>query len=268
EWRAARSLMHGDSARLHQVFWNLLKNAAKFTPAGGAISIISYNHHDRIVVEVSDSGTGIDPDILPSIFNPFEQGTVQVTRRFGGLGLGLTISRSLIELHGGIITAASEGKDLGATFTVDLPLMVDASHADDTSVEKKNAGITVGNGPAIRRILLVEDHADTRRTIKKLLESRGYEVKDVGAIADALDAAASAPVKFDLLISDIGLPDGTGSELIAKLREREPIRGIAMSGYGMDHDIQRSLEAGFSSHIVKPVVFQQLIDEILRLQSA
>ncbi|MEP7218741.1 MAG: ATP-binding protein, partial [Bacteroidota bacterium] len=267
EWRAARSLMHGDSARLHQVFWNLLKNAAKFTPAGGAISIISYNHHDRIVVEVSDSGTGIDPEILPSIFNPFEQGTVQVTRRFGGLGLGLTISRSLIELHGGMITAASEGKDHGATFTVDLPLMVDAGHADDTPVENIPAFVA-GNGPAIRRILLVEDHADTRRTIKKLLESRGYEVKDVGAIADALDAAASAPAKFDLLISDIGLPDGTGSELIAKLREREPIHGIAMSGYGMDHDIQRSLEAGFSSHIVKPVVFQQLIEEILRLQPA
>jgi two-component system CheB/CheR fusion protein len=250
----------GDPARLQQVFWNLVKNAVKFTPDGGAIQVRSTNVDGRVRVEVIDTGIGIEPELLPRIFNAFEQGEQTITRRFGGLGLGLTISRMLIDMHGGELTASSEGKDRGACFAVEL-----------TTVGSGDAGAAGGGDrtPAVAEhrgvsILVVEDHLDTSRVMKLLLERHGYSVETADSVGAALEVASHRP--FDLLISDISLPDGDGLELIRKLSVVRPVRGIALSGYGMEEDVRRSLAAGFTEHLTKPVNFKRLhevIEQIL-----
>jgi PAS domain S-box-containing protein len=265
DWSATRGGVRGDSARLHQVFWNLLKNAAKFTPPAGSIAIRARNDAaGRLLVQVTDSGIGIEPEILPKIFNAFEQGDKGVTQRFGGLGLGLAITRSVVALHDGQITAESQGRDRGSTFTVVLPtegsgeehVTGDCGAADGEPEER-------ALDPAACRILLVEDHADSREMIARLLRGRGYEVHTATTIVAALETAALH--EPDLIISDIGLPDGSGTDLIEALRGRGPVRAIAISGFGMDENIRQSLAAGFAEHLTKPVTLQRLIEAIRRL---
>jgi len=263
DWRAANGSVRGDSARLHQVFWNLLKNAAKFTPSGGAITIRSYNDdRGRLRIEVADTGIGIEPEMLPKIFNAFEQGGRGVTQRFGGLGLGLAITRSLVELHGGSIGVVSAGRDQGSTFNVTLPTIEPVAVADGERPGGESRD-TAGEPCTTYRILLVEDHTDSRTTITRLLENRGYEVLTATNIAAALQVASDTD--FDLLISDIGLPDGSGMDLMRALRERGQVRGIAISGFGMEENIRQSIEAGFSEHLTKPIVFQHLLEAIRRI---
>ena len=258
---AARHHVWGDPARLQQVLWNLIKNAVKFTPPGGRIDVTTSNEADeRVRVEVRDSGIGIKPDALPKIFNAFEQADRSITRRFGGLGLGLAICRALVELHGGAIRAHSEGEHRGATFTVEFRTAEPAAQAAPAA--DSGPRVTFGDHRAVS-ILLVEDHRDTAWAMQRLLHQRGYAISTANTMAEALATADRGP--FDVVISDIGLPDGSGLELMRQLMSKRPIRGIALSGFGKDEDIERSRAAGFSEHLTKPIDIKQLEAAIVRL---
>jgi signal transduction histidine kinase len=248
----------GDSARLSQVFWNLLKNAVKFTPEGGTITLASSNSGDgSVVISVSDTGIGIEPAAIHRIFDAFEQENRAITRRYGGLGLGLAICKALVERHGGAISVHSDGKDKGATFTVRLataaaprPRPPTAPHPDES------------NGQALS-ILLVEDHEMTARVMCKLLAKLGYAVTLAPDVESAKRLVDSA--RFDLLISDLGLPDGTGLDVMKHVRGRYGIPAIAVSGYGMEEDVRQSRDAGFLEHLVKPIDLPKLQAAIHRV---
>jgi two-component system CheB/CheR fusion protein len=251
-----------DPPRLTQVFWNLLSNALKFTPEGGTVTVRSHGpggEGGEIVVEVSDTGIGIEPDVLPRIFGAFEQADRRITRRFGGLGLGLAVSRAIVRLHGGELAAASEGAGRGATFTVRLPAGIPEADLDDTVV--LHPGAAAPRLDRGLRLLLVEDHADTAEAMADLLRALGHQVTVAGTVAGARDAAQQRE-ELDLVISDLGLPDGSGLELMRELAG-QGLRGIALSGYGMDEDLRRSREAGFAAHLTKPVSLQTLQEAIL-----
>ncbi len=249
-----------DAPRLTQVFWNLLSNAVKFTPEGGTIAVRSWADESWLVVEVSDTGIGIEPELLPRIFQAFEQGEPRAATRFGsGLGLGLAISRAIVEFHGGTLEARSDGPGRGATFRVRLPLTsVPAGAAAALSEPSRSAA------QAMRtlRILLIEDHADTAEAIAELLRLLGHEVTVAFTLAAGLAAAAEihgrGPGGIDLVVSDLGLPDGNGLDLMRELAGRYGLKGIALSGYGMEDDLRRSREAGFARHLTKPINFQAL----------
>ncbi len=254
---AERHHVCADPARLQQIFWNLIKNAVKFTPAEGRILIRSRNdERGRIAVEVIDTGIGIDAEVLPKIFDAFEQGEEGITRRFGGLGLGLAITRALVDLHQGAIEVSSAGKGTGATFKVAFDTLEVRPAA---SAEQERAEDTDGERGSLR-ILIVDDHEDTSRVMKMLLERRGYRVRTANSVGSALAVAEGYP--FDLLISDIGLPDGTGIDLMERLRRLREVTGIALSGFGMEEDVLRSHAAGFRLHLTKPVSFSRLIEAI------
>ena len=240
-----------DPAKFQQIIWNLFKNAIKFTGEGGVITISSANHLPQILtIGVSDTGIGIEPEIMERIFNPFEQGERSFQRRFGGLGLGLTISKSLAQAHGASLIAKSEGLNRGATFL----LTMKTAALDEVSAKPLVARDPAA--PTSLRILLVDDHPDTCAALERLLTLRGHSVVAAHSMRTAL--AAAARDSFDLLISDVGLPDGNGMDLLRYLRAMRPIRGIAISGFGMDADVSKSLEAGFAEHLVKPVKLEKL----------
>ncbi len=262
---AAFDAVTADPARLQQLFWNLLRNAAKFTPAGGHIFIRTA--HDplrrRVIIEVRDTGVGIASDALPRIFDAFDQGSSNIAREFGGLGLGLAIAKAVAEAHGGAVHAASEGLNQGATFTVELP----TAENPITQVPVPSIPAATSIPHVNAKILLVEDHPDTARTLAKVLGMLHYDVKIANTVAAALELASSE--HFDLVLSDIGLPDATGYELMEKLREHHGLRGIALSGYGMDEDMRKSRNSGFSHHLVKPVNLDHLsatINRVLRTE--
>lgn len=266
---AADHDLQADAARLHQVIWNLLKNAVKFTAAGGSITIRSGNPKPGWVrIEVTDTGMGIPLEALPKIFDAFEQGS---RASLGGLGLGLAIAKTIVDLHSGAIAAASAGPGHGSTFTLELPTLagVEPPSASAISRPVTRSGATENASsaqPAGFRILLVDDHADTLRSMDRLLRLRGYLVCTALTVAAALDSAANQP--FDLLISDVGLPDGTGMDLMRELRRvhGEALRGIALSGYGMEEDVTRSHDAGFTEHLTKPVDIATLEAVISRMR--
>lgn len=247
----------GDPTRLQQVFWNLIRNAVKFTPANGRIQICSSNEGDNLKIQVIDSGMGISPESLPLIFNAFEQAEQVKARKFGGLGLGLAIAKGVIDLHKGRLTAFSAGLDQGATFTVELAAVASVA---DRPVAAPVAADRAGPSP---RLLLVEDHADTLRVLTRLLRGWGYEVFPASCVRDALEL--SQKEKFDLLVSDLGLPDGNGLDIMKQLKARYGLRGIAISGYGTEEDLIQSQTAGFERHLTKPVDFGVLETAIRRL---
>jgi CheY-like chemotaxis protein/anti-sigma regulatory factor (Ser/Thr protein kinase) len=244
---ASNSWTQADPVRLQQVFWNLFKNAVRFSPAKGEIIIHTQSSPEaRLSIQIIDKGSGIEPADLERIFLPFDQG--HRGHRTGGLGLGLAISRRLIELHGGRITAASDGPGRGATFSVELL----ATTARPESKTPPPAAENHRQKMRSRRILLVEDHNQTRTTLARLLASRGHEVATAETVKQARDVART--FAYDLVLSDLGLPDGNGHELMNELRQLRPAcQGIALSGYGMDSDIQQSRSAGFDLHLTKPV---------------
>ena len=240
-----------DPVRIQQIFWNLINNAVKFTPLKGRIRILSHNKGEQFVFEISDTGIGIEPDRAGRIFEPFHQGERSITRRFGGLGLGLTISKTLLDLHGGTISVESAGKDQGTTFRVFLDLL---QKPVKEATEKVSERVTA---PKSLRLLLVDDHADTRAVLSRLLTKSGHEVVTADSAEKALEILDDG-VRFDALISDIGLPDCSGYELVREAKRRQPLKGIALSGMGMDEDILRSMEAGFDCHLTKPINLQEL----------
>ena len=249
--------VNGDASRLQQVVWNLLTNAVKFTPEGGCVGLRCERQDEHVIIEVSDSGIGIEPQDADRIFDAFEQGGRAMTRQFGGLGLGLAIAKRLVEMHEGKISVYSEGRDRGARFRVQLPVSTEPLEAT------ANRNAPASRGPS-RRILLVEDNGDTAQMMKMLLAECGYVVETAADVRQALQAVESA--SFDLLLSDLGLPDGTGIDLMQELRRRgNALKGIALSGYGQEEDLRRSKEAGFSAHLVKPADADALIETIAAL---
>jgi len=258
--RARRPQIEADPARIQQIFWNLISNAVKYTPPGGAITLRTEDDEagKTLRVEVVDTGIGIEPKRLESIFDAFEQAH---RGRSGGLGLGLAICRALATLHGGRIEAHSGGASAGATFTVTLPLARDipANHV---------AAPTAPPHPPARglRVLLVEDHADTAATLERLLNHSGYTVRTAVSVTSAIQCIEES--QWDLLVSDIGLPDGSGLDLMPRFVQAaagRPIAGIALSGFGMAEDIQRSDSAGFHEHLIKPVDFALLRKALARV---
>jgi signal transduction histidine kinase len=263
--RAAHTYVDGDPARLQQVFWNLIKNSVKFTPEKGQITIETVNPTaDKIEVRVIDTGIGIDSEVIDKIFNAFEQGQRDITRRFGGLGLGLTISKTLIDAHGGQIRVQSPGKDQGTSFSVELntvetPVERDG-HIEDHTVDREPKP-TAAN----RRVLLVDDHHDTCLGMKRMLERRGYQITIAHSAEQAVEKVRTQ--EFDLLISDIGLPDRSGYELMREVRVNKRLPGIALSGFGSEEDVNQAKEAGFAEHLTKPINFERLEKTIQSLLS-
>jgi PAS domain S-box-containing protein len=248
--------IEADASRLQQVFWNLLKNAIKFTPHGGCVGVRCRLMNQNVVVEVNDSGVGIEPEALLRIFNAFEQAERSITRQFGGLGLGLAISKALVEMHGGSIEAFSEGKDKGATFRVHLPLAMPNGQSPELSPALLPKPIT-----RPLRILLVEDHGVTAKIMQMVLAAEGHVVEMAGDLTTARRLADKQA--FDLLISDLGLPDGSGHDLMRQIRERgHRFPGIALSGYGQEDDIKRSHDAGFAAHLIKPASREAVMETI------
>ena len=255
---AEHRTLFADAVRIQQIFWNVLKNAVKFTQKGGRITISTRSDHENrlAIIKITDSGIGLTPDEINYVFSAFSQGDHAATNgshRFGGLGLGLTISRMLVELHSGVIRATSDGRDKGATFTVELPFVENVdipvgprSPEPATEVFRKSGA----------RILLVEDHEATRAALVQLLTRRHYVVVTAGSVAEARQLASRE--KFDLVLSDIGLPDGNGYALMTELRDTFGLRGIALTGYGTEQDVARAKNAGFVAHLTKPIRVESL----------
>ena len=262
---AAQEHVNGDPARLQQVFWNLIKNAVKFTPEGGKIEVETSNPTpDEIEISTMDSGIGIEPQKIGRIFNAFEQGQSSITRRFGGLGLGLAISKTMVTAHGGAISVHSDGADKGAIFRIVLntiPAPAFEKGLVRQAPEPPREDLAEATGDRKTHLLVVDDHHDTCLGMKMLLERRGYRIT---VAHNANQAVAKAQEEnFDLLISDIGLPDRSGYELMKELRATRSLRGIALSGFGMESDINKARAAGFSEHLTKPINFERL-DQAIR----
>ncbi len=265
-----------DAARLTQVFWNVLKNAIKFTPAGGQIFVRTRCEESAakpsLVVEIEDTGIGITPEVLPRVFGAFQQGDRSITQQFGGLGLGLAISKAIVEAHGGTITAESPGTNLGSIFTIRLPRCPAATAA--AVVEPANdrkADVAAGPEKVHAHVLLVEDHPDTANVMARMLRRAGFQVTVASSVAQALAEAEAARKTVDdsgrtrpirVIISDLGLPDGSGCDLMRALRAEDKVRGIALSGFGMEDDVEQAREAGFARHLTKPVDFELLLTAI------
>ena len=255
--RAGAHHVLGDAAKYQQIVWNLLKNAIKFTTENGEITISSCNPEPQLLaIAVHDTGIGIEPEVMNRIFDPFEQGERAFQRRYGGLGLGLAISKSLAQAHGGTLIARSEGHDRGSTFILTMKTV-----PAPPRIVKLTSPV-----PESRplRILLVDDHQDTCVALERLLVRRGHLVAAAHNVRSAMETAARN--SFDLLISDIALPDGTGTELMTYLHAISRIPGIAISGFGMNGDIEKSIDAGFAEHLVKPVKMENLeaaIDRVM-----
>jgi signal transduction histidine kinase/ActR/RegA family two-component response regulator len=255
----------GDGARLQQVFWNLLKNAIKFSAAGAEIQLRAASRGGRVRVEIQDRGAGIDPKDRERIFLPFEQTLTEYRRASeGGLGLGLAIAKAIVEMHDGMIYAQSDGLGHGATFTVELPAFSPESSESSTTKQVHSAA-AAGNGKALR-ILLVEDHGDTGQILKRLLQSSGFDVEHAETASSGWKYFQEQ--SFDLVVSDLGLPDESGLDLMRRMRTHRPeIRGICLSGYGMEEDISECRKAGFLEHLTKPVDIDRLKNAILRAVS-
>jgi PAS domain S-box-containing protein len=259
---AEHHVASADPVRLQQVFWNVLKNSVKFTPEGGCITVHSRSGPGNVWhLAISDSGLGITAEELPRIFEAFAQGHEASSHRFGGLGLGLAISSLLMSEHAGRIRAESAGRGQGATFHFELPLLAPGAVVHPTPVLAAAL-----QGEASQRILVVEDHEHTRETLKRLLRRRGYKVTVARTVAQAREHAAET--RFDLMISDVGLPDGNGRDLAAEFLREYGLKAIALSGYGMEEDIRRSIAAGFLDHITKPVDIEALHSAITRALGA
>ena len=277
DFAAEKTIILADSARITQILWNVLKNAIKFTPDDGTITIRSRKNVDKadgiVVVEIEDTGIGIASVRIDRVFDAFEQGDRQITQQFGGIGLGLAISKAIAESHHGTLTVASEGPGRGSTFRLTLPFdgcneeedgVLGASNAEAMSLVP-----SVGVTQRPQRILVVEDHADTAAILARLLRRMGHEVLRAGSLKQALKLTEEqmriAPI--DLVMSDLGLPDGSGFDLMRKLSADYGLRGIALSGFGMDSDLEQSIKAGFSRHLIKPIDIATLRTAVAEMTS-
>ena len=252
--------VQADAARIEQIITNLLSNSLKFTPKGGAISVKVSREQDDAVLCVADQGSGISEELLPSVFDLFVQGDRNLDRRLGGLGVGLSLVRRLVELHGGRVDAASDGPGRGSVFTVRLPVMIDAPRP---AVESSSP-------PAVprKRILVVEDNNDNREMMRILLETSGHEVHDTGDGVSGVELAVQ--LEPDTVLIDIGLPGIDGYEVARQIRSklRDRSRLIALSGYGQQKDRERAFDAGFDDHLLKPVDPARLVEVLTSARGA
>gem|GEM_PF-557527 len=293
---ASEPYVLADPVRLEQVFWNLLKNAIKFTPTGGMVEIRTRleteekSGENTLVIEFADTGIGIERDLLSQVFEPFQQADQSITRRFGGLGLGLAISRGIIKAHHATLTAESPGRDHGTLFrirlksepapTTELPHAPEQpsptpsqppralSHQHTPQTEEANQAPPSrkpGTPSPLLRVFLIEDEPTTLMVIARLLRRLGHNVTTAGSIQEAI--MASDGVEFDVIISDIGLPDGSGHDLIRLLLTKWNVPSIALTGFGMQDDIRLSREAGFDVHLTKPIDFAKLLATIREVTS-
>jgi signal transduction histidine kinase len=254
-------VVQGAPVRLQQIVWNLLSNAVKFTPRGGSVRARAWREGARACVEVSDTGVGIAPEFLPHVFDRFRQADGSTTRQYGGLGLGLAIVRALADLHGGRVTAESEGADRGARFTLSLPCAVAAaeSYAEGEEEPEPSEATSVP-------VLVVDDSSETLELLQMLFTRKGYDVIGAGSAAEAVRRVRERPP--GLIISDISMPGVDGYTLLAELRRMpglEAVPAIALTGYAMDEDRTRALAAGFAVHIAKPVDPEELLRVVRRL---
>jgi signal transduction histidine kinase/CheY-like chemotaxis protein len=270
----------GDPSRLQQIVWNLLSNAIKFTPKGGRVQVSLERVNSHVEVTVSDTGEGIAPEFLPHVFDRFRQADAATTRRHGGLGLGLSIVKQLVELHGGTVRAESPGTGCGATFTVALPLMVlhdeDGHPATEPRVHPAAAG-TGGADPSAAAaaptlagvaVLVVDDEPDARDLVRRFLERHEARVTTAATAADALTALAEH--RPDIVVSDIGIPDVDGYELMRRVRALPPDRGggvpaVAVTAFARTEDRTRALLAGYNVHLSKPIEPAELVATVASL---
>ena len=264
--------VRGDPNRLQQILWNLLSNALKFTPVGGRVQVILERVNSHVELVVEDTGVGIAPEFLPFVFERFRQADAALTRRHGGLGIGLSIVKTLVELHGGSVRVKSAGENQGASFAIALPV----SHVSEQEVERSER-LPVLNDPleAIElprlddtTMLIVDDEPDGRQLMVRILEGRGAKVTAVAGGSEALELLKSQ--KFDILVSDIGMPDLDGYELMRRVRQLDsnrdgPIPAIAVTAYARAEDRQRSLLAGYQMHLAKPIEARELVAGIASL---
>ena len=255
--------LQGDVLRLQQVITNLLQNAVKFTPSGGKVALKFVIDGGEAVVSVTDTGVGIDPEFLPHIFDRFSQADASTRRTNTGLGLGLTIVRTIVELHGGTTTAESQGEGKGASFTVRLPL-ANELYATETSVPPMTTNGSTGSLSGVK-ILVVDDDADGLTPLRIMLEREAAIVATAGSASDALRHLRAKD--FDILISDIGMPTMDGFELISQLRRNKrqrnhDIKAIAYTAYASEEDRVRVLSAGYEVHLAKPLDFDELLSVV------
>ncbi len=261
----------GDPARLQQVVWNLLSNAVKFTPRGGRIQVLLERVNSHVEITVTDTGVGIKPEFLPFVFDRFRQADGSTTRRHGGLGLGLSIVKQLVEMHGGSVRAKSPGEDRGSTFTVSLPLLVVHDQGEDQRARPKEpaAGELETSDGLLEgiRVLVVEDEPDARELIRRVLAGSRAQVHAAGSMPEAL--ALLGGHSFQVLVSDIGLPDADGYDLIREVRARgiaaKDLPAVALTAFARSEDRRRALFAGFQVHIAKPVDPDELIAVVASL---
>ncbi len=263
-------LISGDPDRLQQVVWNVLSNAAKFTPAGGKVEISVAQNNARVEIKVKDSGPGIDPTFLPHVFERFRQADGSTTRMHGGLGLGLAIVRHLVELHGGTIGVDNRDDAPGAIFTVRLPLPSGELSAEAMRTAASTFKEAQSELPELQglRILVVDDETDALDLISVELAQHGASVTGVASADEALQALANK--KFDVLISDIGMPGTDGYDLIRQIRKQEsgtqkPIPAVALTAYARVQDRMRAILAGYSTHVAKPVEANELVTVVASL---
>jgi PAS domain S-box-containing protein len=251
-----------DQTRIEQVLVNLLTNAATYTKEGGHITLTA-QHDGKVTVTVKDNGVGIPPDMLPRIFDLFVQVDRTIDRSLGGLGIGLTLVKKIVEMHGGTVTAASEGTGKGSEFTVELPAV-----AEPTKDLLPSQPSPAAQAPAGLHVLVADDNPDTAAGLTKLLQASGYRVTTAGDGLEALEAARAE--RPEVILMDIGLPGMDGYRIAEQLRKEKGCENavlIAISGYGQEQDRRRSIEAGFDYHLVKPVDYQRLLSFLARPKS-
>jgi len=264
--------IRGDPNRLQQVVWNLLTNAVKFTPPGGRIDVVLHRINSHVEISVEDSGAGIKPEFLAFVFDRFRQADSSTTRRQGGLGLGLSIVKHLVELHGGSVRVRSPGEGLGCTFVVALPISVIRTEDSERHERPAFADVELSlvDLPSLSGVtaLVVDDEEDARILLERLIQERGGRVLLASSVEEALRVLSSEPV--DILISDIGLPDVDGYQFIQRVRNLENPRlrnltAIALTAYARAEDRQRALLAGYQMHLAKPAEPRELIAGIASL---
>jgi CheY-like chemotaxis protein len=254
----------GDPARLAQAIGNLLDNAIKYTEPGGQIRVRARVEGDEVVIVVEDSGAGIDPDLLPHVFDLFIQADRSLERKQGGLGLGLTLVRRLVEMHGGRVEAASAGPGHGSAFTIVLPRVPEP--AAETEAVAEPTAVDGAAGPA-RRILVVDDEPDSTDSLALFLRLRGHEVRTAHDGPSALDEIDR--YRPDVVFLDLGLPGMSGYDVARRVRMMglAPLRLVALTGYGTDGDREKTRDAGFDVHLAKPVD-PRALDELLAMPPA
>ncbi|MDI3285495.1 ATP-binding protein [Polyangium sp. 15x6] len=266
----ARMAVRGDPARLQQIVWNLVSNAIKFTPKGGHVEVSMAQEGERAVISVQDTGQGIAPEFLPFLFERFRQADSSMARRHGGLGLGLSIVKRLVELHGGVVRAESEGPDKGATFKVELPCVAGERSRVPSQLPRSAPTNDPRNLQGVA-VLVVDDEADSRELVKRVLEEHEAVVCTAASAAEALDVSASRSI--DLIVSDIGMPGMDGYALLREIRARRNGHGkdvvaVAVTAFARPEDRERALAAGYRAHLAKPFEPSELVSLLAGLREA